>query len=384
MDGILDFNTVRLLEKTADVVGFVTVLYLYFTGAPRPGMLPLAVSFLLLSLASTTVPLIDQYPNYFEVLSFAALYSGVAASALFASGMIQVSGGRGSPLAAVTPFKVLVFLLLTAPPAYFASQSIFGHRAFITLFGGMTYGISAFAMASSYANERINAKIILTAACAIHSLIFLNLWVSLILNIENVNVVNFSFFVLIALNFFYAILIVLIQRERLDLQNKILSNIDPLTGIANRRAFFARVETMLSSHYAILLFDVDRFKTINDSHGHDGGDAVLKAVADAMRATLRETDILGRYGGEEFVVFAWAERVEGAEALAERIRAAVERMRVTIDGRDVAVTVSCGVCHAATRGFPLESAIRQADAALYKAKDNGRNRVERWMSPAAA
>lgn len=172
-----------------------------------------------------------------------------------------------------------------------------------------------------------------------------------------------------------------ITKEKL-LEQKLrdLSNTDALTGLSNRRALDENLaaEFTLSKTQnrplAILMFDVDHFKKFNDTYGHDQGDRVLKAFARAVQAHVREVlDIVCRYGGEEFMVIARETSQEGALLLAERIREAVEAMRV--DG--LKVTVSIGVAGVRETGATSPgNLIELADAALYRAKKAGRNRVE--------
>jgi len=186
-------------------------------------------------------------------------------------------------------------------------------------------------------------------------------------------------------------------RRILDLQSEILAardtlqiqaTHDSLTGLWNRAAVLAalgrdfararREETPL----AAALVDLDHFKRINDTHGHQAGDAVLREAARRMRASVRPYDSVGRYGGEEFLVVMPGCESVGAAAVAGRIRACVERDPMDLGARSLPVTCSIGV--AVWNGAPegdADSLIREADAALYRAKGAGRNRVE--IAPAA-
>jgi two-component system cell cycle response regulator len=125
----------------------------------------------------------------------------------------------------------------------------------------------------------------------------------------------------------------------------------------------------------VLLLDVDRFKPLNDRHGHAAGDQALRAVADALREHLRAVDIVARYGGEEFLVVMAGAGEEEAAAVAERLRQAIAQARVPVGAETLAVTVSVGT--AVTRGTTdADRLVAAADAAMYRAKQNGRNRVE--------
>ena len=160
-----------------------------------------------------------------------------------------------------------------------------------------------------------------------------------------------------------------------------LSFTDGLTQVSNHRYFQARLgdEFRRAQRYddslALILLDLDHFKAINDVHGHLTGDAVLREVAQALRKSLRETDVLSRYGGEEFAVMLPQTQLAGALTVAERIRADVNALRLGVDG-ELRVSASFGVA-----GFPSpsvtapEGLIAAADAALYRAKNDGRNRI---------
>lgn len=158
---------------------------------------------------------------------------------------------------------------------------------------------------------------------------------------------------------------------------------DGLTDLANRRYFEMRYEEEVQRavRYGLslscLMLDVDRFKSINDTFGHATGDEVLVEVARLVRAGTRSVDLAARYGGEEFVVLLPETDLARAQAIAERIRASVEALRLG-EGRPE-VTISIGAASGASREL-----VEQADRALYEAKHRGRNRVETWPIPSRA
>jgi len=161
------------------------------------------------------------------------------------------------------------------------------------------------------------------------------------------------------------------------------ANSDGLTGLANRRHFMDRLESELdrSLRYerplSLVLLDLDHFKEVNDGHGHAAGDAVLRATADILRAVSRDVDLAGRLGGEEFGVLLPETSVEGAMALAERVRKRLAQ-RVYNAGEEVSyrVTGSLGVStRDGTQQLSGDSFLHRADTALYRAKEGGRNRV---------
>jgi diguanylate cyclase (GGDEF)-like protein len=160
-----------------------------------------------------------------------------------------------------------------------------------------------------------------------------------------------------------------------------MATTDPLTGGLNRRSFTDRglAELERAKRYdratSILMIDVDRFKSINDSHGHSGGDAVLKELVTCLQERIRPSDILGRIGGEEFAVILAETDLPGAEIAAERIRHDVASLNVALEAGSAAFTVSIGVAQFMRQATTLKPAMDRADRALYQAKADGRNRV---------
>ena len=159
---------------------------------------------------------------------------------------------------------------------------------------------------------------------------------------------------------------------------------DELTGLYNRRYVFAHLNELLgrmtegSGGNALMLVDIDHFKQVNDRHGHPAGDAVLREIAERAVHQVRSVDLVGRLGGEEFVVVMPETNLGGAVVVAERLRAAVaeEPFIVQSSGARLPVTVSVGIAMTGEgNGDTLESLLQRADEALYAAKNAGRNRV---------
>jgi diguanylate cyclase (GGDEF)-like protein len=173
----------------------------------------------------------------------------------------------------------------------------------------------------------------------------------------------------------------LLCKQKDDEQMRRLATIDGLTGMLNRRAFFERAESAhqlalrLRKPIALLMLDIDHFKQLNDSFGHASGDEALKVFADTARGVLREHDLIGRLGGEEFALVLPGTRLEGALEAAERLRLAVLEAPVFGGAPGYRMTVSIGVV-TIEAGEELTAALARADHALYAAKTGGRNRVE--------
>lgn len=157
---------------------------------------------------------------------------------------------------------------------------------------------------------------------------------------------------------------------------------DMLTGLYNRRALSARLSEAFAlarrhgQELGLVMLDADHFKSVNDLHGHPVGDRVLRALADEIRAGMRESDFAGRYGGEEFAVVLPNADVEGAVAVAERIRGRFAMLALPAGTTTVMVTVSAGVAVLRPGMAGPQELVASADAALYAAKRAGRNRVE--------
>ena len=161
-----------------------------------------------------------------------------------------------------------------------------------------------------------------------------------------------------------------------------LATHDDLTGLLNRRAMLDRMQLeqrrSLRSGSPLLIaqLDIDHFKVVNDTHGHAAGDLVLQSFADTVRRNVRDTDVLARWGGEEFVLLLCDTPAADAVALMERLRQAVQAMQVPVaqGGQPITVTVSIGLARHALAD-PLAGTLERADRALYAAKAGGRNRV---------
>ena len=163
---------------------------------------------------------------------------------------------------------------------------------------------------------------------------------------------------------------------------------DRLTGVANRPALLGTLfgEVERAARYnrplSVGFVDIDLFKAVNDSHGHHVGDVVLRGVADILRANVRATDMLGRYGGEEFMLILPETTIEDAASLADKLRLLVDAARFRIDDSlSVNVTVSIGVAGGPGGNLRIDTLVRDADAAMYSAKSLGRNQVYVFSEP---
>jgi diguanylate cyclase (GGDEF)-like protein len=187
-----------------------------------------------------------------------------------------------------------------------------------------------------------------------------------------------------ALMFTIAIAFILLAmaKERTEHRHKVAAMIDPLTGIANRRSFLQAAEELTKRHpasrcsTAVLLIDLDHFKSINDRFGHAVGDQVLQTFAGTAKNLMRPSDLVGRLGGEEFAAVLYNVNRDKAATIADAIRAGFAVAASDVDGLPVGATLSIGVVFSEEAALDLHELLAQADQSLYYAKERGRNRIE--------
>jgi len=162
---------------------------------------------------------------------------------------------------------------------------------------------------------------------------------------------------------------------------EIEANTDPLTDLSNRRPFlktlgaeFARARRH-DHPLSVAMIDIDHFKRVNDTYGHDVGDTVLRKMSRMLISEFRTIDLIGRLGGEEFAVVFPETGLAGAKIACERFRAGVERARISVDGAIIQITVSIGMAEAGVDSRDGPDVLKQADRRLYDAKNGGRNRI---------
>ncbi|MCA1797188.1 MAG: GGDEF domain-containing protein [Geobacteraceae bacterium] len=161
---------------------------------------------------------------------------------------------------------------------------------------------------------------------------------------------------------------------------------DPMTGLFNRRFMQDQASHLIAmtlrrkKNIGLLMCDIDYFKQVNDKYGHDAGDAILKDCTEIMCASVRESDMVIRYGGEEFLIMLIDIEPGDSEAVAEKVRSGVEEKGFKVNGEKIRKTISVGVSEFPHDTDAFWQAIKFADVALYKAKETGRNKVVRFES----
>jgi diguanylate cyclase (GGDEF)-like protein/PAS domain S-box-containing protein len=172
------------------------------------------------------------------------------------------------------------------------------------------------------------------------------------------------------------------ERALAEERMRLLAQTDELTGIYNRRRFIELANkeidraTRYGNPFSLIMFDIDKFKAVNDMYGHDVGDEVIKTIVDCGGAIARGVDFLGRLGGEEFAIALPQTDLTGAEVVAERVRIGVERCEIMVQECALHCTISLGVAELTGCADNFDSILKAADLALYRAKDKGRNRLE--------
>lgn len=173
------------------------------------------------------------------------------------------------------------------------------------------------------------------------------------------------------------------EKKAMEQQIRELAFRDPLTEAYNRRYIFERLEEIASEYtrsgrsFCISVLDIDRFKAVNDTYGHQAGDFVLKTFTQTIAAAIRPHDLLGRYGGEEFIIVSIGAEAQGTAMMVERLMGAIRSKGFTFEGREIRFTFSCGIADCAEfprAAFSIEKMIALADRRLYAAKDAGRDR----------
>ena len=379
----MDLSTVLLLQKTSYIAGAVVLLFMRRTLPNTHGVVPIAGCFALLSIGSTIAAYLDPQKWTHGLLSWLTLAMGVAAYALWTIGLTRLSGRSRW----ISPWPTAALAIVIMVPATLAGLHLTnGYRA--ALFMGVACVAQigcAYVVWRDNAVEPLKARPLLAAVmlsggllCGVAMVEFLTDQFWLIAPAS-------LFFLLIVGKFLFTYFVTVLIGERQYSKLQRLADTDGLTGVANRRAFNHAVGERLKPGDAILLIDVDRFKSINDRFGHACGDDVLRSIAETLQDHTPEAGFVARYGGEEFCVYLPGE-ADGARDLAERMRNAIERSKLRSDQDEIVqVTVSVGLTIIQNDQDDLRSACTRADRALYNAKNSGRNRVQPfeddWAGP---
>ncbi|MBX5160563.1 GGDEF domain-containing protein [Rhizobium sp. NZLR1b] len=369
----MDLATVLLLHKSSFIVGAICFFYVRWRSGATPGLGVLAVGFSLLAIASTLAGLDERLHMSNDARTFWSFSLGANGYGLMAVGLFGLSR-RHSSLRDWWPLLLPVVLTLSAAitPWYLDNglrASVFNGNAAILL------ALSGFVIARDFFDERLTARLGLSAAIFVATSLSALVVVGFIFPNDAPLPPRYAFFLLIICHFAVALFVLVLVQERAEEKLTRLANTDMLTGVPNRQHFFNSLPKGLGPGDAFVLIDIDFFKSVNDRFGHDKGDVVLVNVARTIADSIPQSSVFGRLGGEEFSLFLRGETEASAFALAEQIREAVNALSLVFDGKQVSLTVSAGVA-LWEAGLTEQDVQKRADQALYSAKNNGRNRVE--------
>ena len=267
------------------------------------------------------------------------------------------------------------------PVARYAMLSGMSALLFLAMVITVVYGVRTFA--KDLYGEMIFFAVLISGICVLNALKFMKLvdgGLNALHMDSNFQLVFYIYMSSLATVLPPSIIWLVLRRLTDDLRD--MAARDPMTQLLNRRGLTEALQRYFTSRKAVpahlLMVDVDHFKRINDTYGHQVGDAVLCQVAEVLGATVRGGDLAARIGGEEFVVICLDTDILGVMHLAERLRAAIENQAIKITGSDhpLHCTITIGVSHHFASAHVLEDAMREADAALYQGKAAGRNRIE--------
>ena len=368
----LDLPTVLFLQKTSYIAGALTLGYLRRTSTDSRGVGLLAASFLMLAAGATLAGYAELYPALYGTLSLVNIALAVSGYGLLALAFVLISN-PGRKFNTWYVFLPAAGTLVVGLATDFHLDNTYRAATF-TLLGCLTMAAAAWVVRRDASREPLPIRKLVAAILAATSL--LSLVMGLEFSFQSFPVLDVveGFSLMILSKFVLAIAIVMFISERQRVKIQKLADLDPLTGLHNRRSFNANAPNNPQPGDAVLFLDLDHFKQLNDRHGHALGDEVLSTMAEAVQSVLPPSALLARHGGEEFVVFLPA---SAGDALlhAERIRKTVSGLRVSSLGFEVKVTTSVGIARALHHGSTLQDLCRRADRALYLAKAAGRDRV---------
>lgn len=365
----LDLPTILFVLQASYVAGALALAYARFRSAEAAGAELIAFGFIALAIGAMLASYAEEdHPDY-SILSLANISLAMLAYPLFIAGAVELS--RRKPLrprwlVIIPPALTIVMGLVTRfHDVNWLRAAVFNAVSTITLL------TAAWVFLRDSRKEPLPARRIVVIAFATAG------FISLLLTIEFVTGRFFwpspalGFVITLALKFAIALSVMILAMERAIVRLDRLAHTDALTGLSNRRFFFDAVPARLSPSDAVVIFDADRFKKLNDTWGHAVGDEVLQAMAAALSSHVRPEDVLARYGGEEFVLYLPAVGEVRALAIADAMRAEVAA--IALAGTRVNVSISAGIGVATAEGTPLDQLIRLADGALYDSKAVGGN-----------
>jgi len=293
--------------------------------------------------------------------------------------------GRPTPSAPVVAVLAAVYLselfFTVFHDSFPARTAISGFASVVAL---VASGLTLFrASGDTFGPIRFTAVVMSAAAATVATRVLYTLTLGSeagsMFAVDNAQFLFISLYIMLTITAAFGFMMMVAEKLRDELAR--LATLDPLTGIYNRRTMVDLAErelaraTRAGTRVAALMLDLDHFKQVNDRYGHAAGDEVLRQFVATAQRCLRKQDLIGRYGGEEFFIVLPDTSREEALLVAQRLRTEVEHTRAAVRDISIAFTISVGLAHSGHSGFDLDALLRDADAALYCAKERGRNQV---------
>jgi diguanylate cyclase (GGDEF)-like protein len=375
----LDLATLLLLHQCSFLVGALCFLYARWQSRRGEGLGILATAFLSLALSSTMAGLGDREILPHEIWTLGTFGFGLVGYAFFWIGMRRLSSGRQ---------RLADWLALAVPVVLVVAAAVTKFYLDDAVRGGISNSMSFLSLAASAAGvaadrrpERLPVRLLLSVVIAIGSLLALLVVFAMVAPTLTPLSPRWAFFLRIICHFAIALFVIILVKERAEAELRHAADTDILTGVGNRRWFTSRMPRVMKPDDALLLMDLDLFKQVNDRFGHDTGDQVLVSFAETIQSNLATGGSFARLGGEEFAAYLPKTSAAEAMAAAERLVDSVRELVVDSNGQRVPLTVSIGVATSKDTAHSWSDLLKMADAALYIAKDTGRNRAVLFGTP---
>ena len=368
----LDLPTILLLYKTALVAGALSIFHVSRHSCRPQGLKPLAAAYLLLAVGAELAGQgeYSMLPLWFW--THTSLLLGALGYTLFWAGARALSGRRR-----VLP-AVLILVsggwLVLGLVTQFPLDNLLRAGAF-HLTAAVSLTAAAWEVWHDRRTESLPSRPLLAGLLLASAGTFALQLLYIATHTASPQGFALAFSVQMFCHFGVALMVSSLSNERAEVRLEKVAQTDTLTGVGNRRWAMSMLPARLPVGSAIAQLDLDHFKHINDRFGHAAGDRVLVATADALRHQLRDSDLLARMGGEEFLVYLPDASASAASAIAQRLCGAVQQIRLSELGEDIPVAVSIGLACVTSPGGTWADWLAAADRALYDAKRAGRNRV---------
>ena len=368
----LDLPTILLLYKTALVAGALSIFHVSRHSCRPQGLKPLAAAYLLLAVGAELAGQgeYSMLPLWFW--THTSLLLGALGYTLFWAGARALSGRRR-----VLP-AVLILVsggwLVLGLVTQFPLDNLLRAGAF-HLTAAVSLTAAAWEVWHDRRTESLPSRPLLAGLLLASAGTFALQLLYIATHTASPQGFALAFSVQMFCHFGVALMVSSLSNERAEVRLEKVAQTDTLTGVGNRRWAMSMLPARLPVGSAIAQLDLDHFKHINDRFGHAAGDRVLVATADALRHQLRDSDLLARMGGEEFLVYLPDASASAASAIAQRLCGAVQQIRLSALGEDIPVAVSIGLACVTSAGGTWADWLAAADRALYDAKRAGRNRV---------